>query len=83
MGRRREALHAIEQLKATKGGINDPLEIAVTYAALGDRDQAFAWLEKAVERRDLVIFMKSDPQFDSLRSDPRFDQLLRRIGLAP
>ena len=80
MGRRREALNMIEKLKTRAGSAQ---EIALTYAALGDKDQAFAWLEKAVERRDNVVFLKTDPHWDSLRSDPRFSQLLRRIGLAP
>ena len=55
--------------------------IAVTYAALGDKDQAFAWLEKAfAERSDSLTLIKVDPAFDSLRSDPRFANLLLRIG---
>jgi hypothetical protein len=59
------------------------MDIAFAYAALGDKDQAFAWLDKAVERRDLVIFLKYDPNSDRLQSDPRFDALIRRLGLAP
>jgi eukaryotic-like serine/threonine-protein kinase len=81
MGRRRDALNVIESSKAGQGGVRYASEIALTYAALGDKDRAFAWLEKAVERRDLVIFLKQDPKFDSLRSDPRFDELFRRVGL--
>jgi serine/threonine protein kinase/tetratricopeptide (TPR) repeat protein len=79
MGRRREALAAIEALRARPNAY----QIALIYAALGDKDQAFAWLDKAIERRDLVIFLKTDPPWDSLRSDPRFPALLRRINLTP
>ena len=57
-------------------------DIAVIYAGLGDKDQAFASLNKAYELRDSgIVFMKVDPLFDPLRDDPRFQCLLRRIGL--
>ena len=54
---------------------------AASYAILGDKNAAFAALEKAFAKRTDVLFIKVDPQFDSLHSDPRFADLLRRIGL--
>lgn len=58
--------------------------VATVYAALGDRDQAFAWLEKAYEGRSFYItVLRVDPDLDSLRSDPRFADLLQRVGLTP
>ena len=55
--------------------------MASVYAALGEADAAFDWLERAYERRSLMIrWIQVDPSFDSLRSDPRFQDLLRRIG---
>ena len=54
---------------------------AANYAILGDKNAAFAALEKAFAKRTDVLFIKVDPQFDSLHSDPRFADLLRRIGL--
>jgi hypothetical protein len=48
---------------------------------LGDKDRAFAWLEKAIEERDLGMGLKWDGYFESLRSDPRFDTLLRHMKL--
>jgi TolB-like protein/Flp pilus assembly protein TadD len=52
-------------------------------ARLGNRDEAFRWLEKACDERSLWIAkLKADPELDSLHSDPRFRNLLRRIGLA-
>ena len=52
------------------------------YAALGDKEHAFAWLEKAYEERsDVMTVLTEDRAFDPLRSDPRFRDLLRRMGL--
>jgi TolB-like protein/tetratricopeptide (TPR) repeat protein len=56
--------------------------IAWIHAALGDKDEAFAWLDKAVEEREIILHkLKVAPEFESLHSDPRFTDLLRRIGL--
>ena len=59
------------------------LDIAAVSAILGDKEQAFLWLEKAYEKREFGIpYLKCSPEFDSLRSDPRFQDLLRRVGLS-
>ena len=56
--------------------------IALIYAALGDKDQAFAWLDKAEKEHDANLArLTVDPRFDSLRSDARFPDLVRRVGL--
>jgi serine/threonine-protein kinase len=58
--------------------------IATVYAALGEKDQTFTWLEKAYEDRTFFLtVLKVDPEMDPLRSDPRFNDLLRRVGLPP
>lgn len=58
-------------------------EIALVYAGLGDRNNAFQWLEEAYRVHDVgLVYLKVDPCLDPLRSDPRFDDLLRRVGLA-
>ncbi|TKJ35283.1 MAG: hypothetical protein CEE38_15765 [Planctomycetes bacterium B3_Pla] len=60
----------------------DPYLTARIYAQLGDRDQAFAWLEKAYEKHDGRIYtLKVEPLLDPLRSDPRFGDLLRRMNI--
>ncbi len=55
--------------------------IALTYVGLGDKDQAFNWLETAYRERDAVAMLKAYPFWDSIRSDPRFQDFLRRVGL--
>lgn len=57
--------------------------IAAIHAGLGQKDQAWAWLEKAYDERAtwLSMILKVDPRLDSLRSDPRFRDLLRRMNL--
>jgi serine/threonine protein kinase/Flp pilus assembly protein TadD len=56
---------------------------AAVYTGLGDRDQAFQWLERAYEERHPgLVLVNIDPRFDSLRSDPRFTDLIHRLGVA-
>jgi TolB-like protein/DNA-binding winged helix-turn-helix (wHTH) protein len=58
-----------------------PHRLAEFYARLGEKDQAFAWLEKTYEERSLAITtLKVEPLWDNLRSDPRFQELQRRVG---
>ena len=57
-------------------------EYVNAYTLLGDKEQALAWLNKAVqERNGFVFIVKIDPIYDGLRADPRFSDLLRRVGL--
>ena len=59
--------------------------VAGIYANLGQRDKAFAWLEKSYADRTIGVgsTLKTDPAFDPLRPDPRFASLLRRMNLQP
>lgn len=58
--------------------------IARVYCAFGERDQAFAWLEKDFhERNGGLTLLKVVPYYNPLRADPRFADLVRRIGLPP
>jgi tetratricopeptide (TPR) repeat protein len=71
----------IEQIKS-KGGYVEPLMLVDLYASLGDKDQAFAWLEKAYQDHSpFMVGLKSSSRVDILRSDPRYDDLVRRVGL--
>ncbi len=60
-----------------------PVDIALVHTGLGEKDEAFLWLDKACEERaQWFSEIKADPAFDPLRSDARFLKLLERIGLA-
>ena len=70
------------QLRLAKRRYVDPADIATSYADLGDKDQAFAWLEKAyAEKSNNLGYIKVVPQLDSLRSHPRYAALLNKMGL--
>jgi TolB-like protein/Tfp pilus assembly protein PilF len=76
-----EHLHAARQIFM-------PINMATYYAAAGDRDRAFYWLEQAYKYRGqvwgiVIIFLNRDPSLEPLRSDARYKDLLRRIGLPP
>ena len=82
MGRPDEALARVRQLEehVQKDGVGR-YEIALIYAGLGLKDEAFAWLEKSFSARDKgLTYLKIDPCLDPLRSDSRFQDLLRRVG---
>ena len=56
--------------------------IAVLCADLGDKDEAFRWLNNAYQERDWSLLgLKTDFALDSIRSDPRFAELVRKVGL--
>jgi eukaryotic-like serine/threonine-protein kinase len=56
-------------------------ELAVAHMALGEKDEAFRLLERAVQdRAESMVFIKVDPAFDPLRSDPRFKSILHQVG---
>lgn len=83
MGRATEAREMILKLEehVQKTGLGR-YEIALVYAGLGRKDEAFAWLEKSFAAHDKgLTYLKIDPCLDSLRSDLRFNDLVRRVGL--
>ena len=67
-------------LETSKTKYVSAYHFAAIYAGLKDKDQAFGWLNKALENRaDWMVNLKVDPRFDGLRSDPRFAELLGRM----
>jgi serine/threonine-protein kinase len=80
-GERDKAQAILKQLQNTKEYVS-PGELAILYGALGDKEAAFASLEKAYAERDLQLqYLKVDPAFDPLRDDLRFQDVIRRVGL--
>jgi TolB-like protein/Tfp pilus assembly protein PilF len=79
-GNREEALQILDRVEYVPWRT---FGAALVHTGLGDTDEAFRWLEKAIElRAPFVTLIKVDPRFDSLRSDPRFPKLLRRMNLS-
>jgi len=68
--------------EANKQDYISPIALATNYAVLGQKDEAFVWLEKAYEERTPgLLDLDLDPDYDSLRGDSRFQNLVRRINL--
>jgi tetratricopeptide (TPR) repeat protein len=83
-GQTSEARKVLEELKGFSGQYGYPFAIASVHAALGEKDQAFKWLQKACDERDThAIWLKVDPTMDDLRTDPRFARLLKDMRLPP
>jgi len=82
-GKREDAgqiLNRLSQLSRQK--YVTPYGVALVYVGMDDKDQAFAWLNKAYEGRNhWLVWLNRDPRWDRIRSDPRFTDLLRRVGL--
>jgi TolB-like protein/DNA-binding winged helix-turn-helix (wHTH) protein/Flp pilus assembly protein TadD len=81
-GRVAEARRLLAELQQSASQQYVPaIYIAGVYAALGDKDQAFKWLQQGyAERDDYMIYLRTEPWGDSLRADPRYQRLLERIG---
>src|SRR5215471_17847312 len=82
-GRRAEALAILKGLQEKyEGHEASPIDLACIYAGLGDKDQAFAWLEKAFQDHSSRLGRtRWETGFESLRSDPRYADLMRRMGV--
>jgi len=81
-GRRTEAQKIIADLQAQAKSIYvAPYNFATVYAALGDKDQALAYLEQEYREGSYYLnYLKLDPELDGLRADPRFMDLVLRVG---
>jgi tetratricopeptide (TPR) repeat protein len=84
-GNRREAERVLDELQQrSKQRFVSPYDIAMIYLGLGEKREAFAWLQKSREERSVWLpFLKMDPLYDPLRSDPHFQELVHRVGLPP
>lgn len=81
-GQSDRALKLVHEAENEVGrGKLDPTYPAWMYSALGQRDEAFRWLDRAIqERSPQVVFIRVMPELDNIRSDPRFKTALKRIG---
>jgi tetratricopeptide (TPR) repeat protein len=82
-GRKDEAQQILRTLdESSNEGRASPLFIATIYGELGNKEEAFAWLEKAYdEHSGLLVYLNVVPMLDSLRADQRFRLLAQRVGL--
>ncbi len=82
-GKRAQAEKVISELNGASKIHYVPAYLWTTiYAAMGEKDKAFHWLEKAYDEHDsYLVRLKVDPAMDPLRSDPRFQELLQRMKL--
>jgi len=83
-GNKTEAQMLLDELKRlSKQEYLPPTSIALIYTGLGQKDQAFAELQRGLEERAFQMqWIRLDPRWDSLRSDPRYHELMRRMGLS-
>jgi DNA-binding winged helix-turn-helix (wHTH) protein/tetratricopeptide (TPR) repeat protein len=83
IGNKREMRKILDRLSdISKRHYVAPYDLAPIYAALGDKDQAFVWLQRAYDQRcEGLTLLKIDSSLKSLRMDPRFVALIRRVGL--
>ena len=81
-GDRKRALRVLDELAAISGKrYVCPYEVALVHLGLGDRDEAFRWLEKGFRDRSVcMVYTKYDPRLRPLGTDPRYVDLVRRIG---
>lgn len=81
MGNRAKALELLKESNDPPTATPRAYGYAVIYANLGDKEQTYLWLQKAIDLRIPAVFkMMVDPAFRSIRSEPRFQQMLRATG---
>jgi DNA-binding winged helix-turn-helix (wHTH) protein/TolB-like protein/Flp pilus assembly protein TadD len=80
-GKRREAEAVVNELETSwRRYYFSPVGIALVHTGLGNKDRAFFWLAKGVEARDpQMIWLRIEPQFESIHADPRFHALFERM----
>jgi serine/threonine-protein kinase len=85
-GRRGDAQALLEELTTQRRTTYvPPYAMAAIYRGLGEVAQAFQWLEKGIDERDMVVVtaLKTEPGYNPLRGHPRYQALLRKMNLEP
>jgi eukaryotic-like serine/threonine-protein kinase len=82
LGGRKSALRTIEELtQISRHGYVPAITFAMVYVGIGDKDHAFAWLNKAYDERfTRLAYVRQESFWDPLRSDPRYIELIRKMG---
>jgi len=82
-GKSREARASLKKLQdRSERGYVPAYDLAVVHLALGEKEEALQWLERAYDEHDWgLVVLAVEPRLDPLRSDPRFQGLLHKVGL--
>jgi hypothetical protein len=83
MGKRAEAESVIKELLDRYAKRNaDGRDLAVAYAGLDQKNEAFGWLEKSFQQRSQYMgLLRLETLLDPVKSDPRWNELLKRVGV--
>lgn len=82
-GRRLQAQAALARLQQWNRRKHiSAASISPAYVGMGNKEQAFAWLNQAIAEHSVDLSLNVNPLYDPLRGDPRFRELMQRVGLA-
>lgn len=82
-GKKEEAQRILDTLSSLSSGrFVTSYGVALIHSAMGENDQTFLWLDKAFqERSNWLVWLETDPRWNSIRSDKRFAELVKKVGL--
>jgi len=82
-GRRADAVKALDTLRAMqKDTYVSPAYVALVYGVLQDRQRELEWFEKSYDdQAEFLLWLRTDPNFETERHDPRFQALIKKIGV--
>jgi hypothetical protein len=80
-GRHRQALEIADELSRSHSAVFiDPYLVSLVYLSMSDRENAFRWLNKAIDARSaFAISILTEPKWQPVRDDPRFERALQRL----
>jgi len=83
VGEIEEARRTLEEVQKLGGAVyTSPINVAMSYWILNEKDLALQWLRKALDEKDPnLAYIRVDPEFTTLMKDPRVVEMLHRAGL--